>query len=125
MAWLAYRADMRIKTIDFGKRVRNHYLYLANTVELGKIFAQPHTIVKQICFPNGDVLFLSLSSLSKNWMHNVGWGCAETFPKVVIKKETFTANHGFFPQDFHKEFSRHEVFHKVERSSVWKHELIF
>ena len=125
MAWLAYRADMRIKTIDFGKRVRNHYLYLANTVELGKIFAQPHTIVKQICFPNGDVLFLSLSSLSKNWMHNVGWGCAETFPKVVIKKETFTANHGSFPQDFHKEFSRHEVFHKVQRSSVWKHELIF
>ena len=125
MAWLAYRADMRIKTIDFGKRVRNHYLYLANIVELGKIFAQPHTIVKQICFPNGDVLFLSLSSLSKNWMHNVGWGCAETFPKVVIKKETFTANHGSFPQDFHKEFSRHEVFHKVQRSSVWKHELIF
>ena len=82
MAWLAYRADMRIKTIDFGKRVRNHYLYLANTVELGKIFAQPHTIVKQICFPNGDVLFLSLSSLSKNWMHNVGWGCAEILPKA-------------------------------------------
>ena len=125
MAWLAYRADMRIKTIDFGKRVRNHYLYLANTVELGKIFAQPHTIVKQICFPNGDILFLSLSSLSKNWMHNVGWGCAETLPKVVIKKETFTANHGSFPQDFHKEFSRYEVFHKVQRSSVWKHELIF
>ena len=24
---------------------------------LGKISAQPHTIVKQICFPNGDVLF--------------------------------------------------------------------
>ena len=43
-------------------------------------------------------------------MHNVGWGCAETLPKVVIKKETFTANHGSFPQDFHKEFSEHEVF---------------
>ena len=26
----------------------------------GKISAQPHTFVKQICFPNGSVLFLSL-----------------------------------------------------------------
>ena len=33
-----------------------------------------------------------------------------SYPKVVIKKETFTANHGSFPQDFHKEFSEHEVF---------------
>ena len=24
---------------------------------IGKISAQPHTIVKQICFPNGNVLF--------------------------------------------------------------------
>ena len=32
---------------------------------MGKISAQPHTIVKQICFPNGNVLFLSLFSLSK------------------------------------------------------------
>ena len=86
MAWIAYRADMHIKTIDFGKRVRNHYLYLANIVELGKIFAQPHTIVKQICFPNGDVLFLSLSSLSKNWIHNVGWGCAEILPSILLKE---------------------------------------
>ena len=39
---------------------------------LGKISAQPHTIVTQICFPNGNVLFLSLFSLSKNWMFNVG-----------------------------------------------------
>ena len=38
---------------------------------VGKISAQPHTIVKQICFPNGNVLFLSLFSLSKNRMHNV------------------------------------------------------
>ena len=41
---------------------------------------KPHTIVKQICFPNGNVLFLSLFSLFKNWMHNVGWGCAEILP---------------------------------------------
>ena len=32
----------------------------------GKISAQLHTIVKQVCFPNGNVLFLSLFSLSKN-----------------------------------------------------------
>ena len=33
---------------------------------LVKISARPHTIVKQIDFPNGNVLFLSLFSLSKN-----------------------------------------------------------
>ena len=32
----------------------------------GILTAQPHTIVKQICFPDGNVLFLSLFSLSKN-----------------------------------------------------------
>ena len=48
----------------------------------GKVSAQPHTIVKQICFPNGNVLFLSLFSLFKNWMHNVVWGCAEILPMV-------------------------------------------
>ena len=32
----------------------------------GKFSAQPHTIVKQICFPNGNLLFLSLFSQSKN-----------------------------------------------------------
>ena len=34
MAWHDYRADMRIKAIDTGKRVRNHCSYLVNTVEL-------------------------------------------------------------------------------------------
>ena len=53
------------------------------TIKMGKISAQPHTIVKQICFPNGNVLFLSLFSLSKNWMHNVVWGCAEILPLKV------------------------------------------
>ena len=32
----------------------------------GKVSVQPHTIAKQICFPNGNVLFLSLFSLFKN-----------------------------------------------------------
>ena len=45
-----------------------------------KISAQLHTTVKQICFPSENVLFLSLFSLSKNWMHNVVWGSAEIFP---------------------------------------------
>ena len=34
MTWHAYRAEMRTKTIDFGKCVRRHCSYLANTVEL-------------------------------------------------------------------------------------------
>ena len=34
--------------------------------EIGKISAQLHTTVKQICFPSGNVLFLSLFSLYKN-----------------------------------------------------------
>ena len=38
----------------------------ANETALGKISAQPHTIVKQIFFPNGNLLFLSLFSQSKN-----------------------------------------------------------
>ena len=41
-----------------------------------------------------------------------------SYPKVVIKKETFVANHGSLTQDFHKEFSEHGVFHKVQKSSV-------
>ena len=41
-----------------------------------------------------------------------------SYPKVVIKNETFPANQGSFPQDFHREFSEHNVFHKVQRSSV-------
>ena len=48
-----------------------------------------------------------------------------SYPKVVIKKKTFTANHGSFPQDFRKEFSEHDVFHKVQRSSVSSRELFF
>ena len=35
-----------------------------------------------------------------------------------IRKEKFTTNHGSFPQHFNKEFSEHEVFNKVQRSSV-------
>ena len=41
-----------------------------------------------------------------------------SYPKVVIENEIFTANHGSFPEDFHQEFSEHDIFHKVQRSSV-------
>ena len=41
-------------------------LHFHREKDLGKFSAQPHTIVKQICFPNGNVLFLLLFSLSKN-----------------------------------------------------------
>ena len=50
MAWHAYRADMRTKTIDFGKRVRRHFSYLANTVKL--------------CFYNTLDFFVFLNTLS-------------------------------------------------------------
>ena len=30
-----------------------------------------------------NLLFLSLFSLSKNWMHNVVWGCAGILPKKI------------------------------------------
>ena len=68
----------------------------------GKISLQPHTIVKQICFPNGNVLCLSLFFLSKNWMHNVVWGCAEILPRSLAfsihrnqrLSEAHLCNHG-------------------------------
>ena len=34
--------------------------------------------------PYGNVLFLSLFSLSKNWMYHVGWGCAEILPEMKL-----------------------------------------
>ena len=51
--------------------------------EVGEISAQLLTIVKQICFPNGNVLFLSLTSVAKNWMHNLWWGYAEILPRLI------------------------------------------
>ena len=65
------------------KREGKHYMQDTYNSSLGKISAQPHTIVKQICFPNGNVLFLLSFSLSKDWLHNEAWGCAEILPKFV------------------------------------------
>ena len=60
--------------------IQNAYIFKKSSV---KISTQPHTIVKQICFPNGNVLFLLLFSLS-NWMHNVVWGCAGILPNPML-----------------------------------------
>ena len=61
-------------------QVHEIFGYISIIPFFGKISAQPPTIVKQICFPNGNALFLTLFSLSKNWIHNLGWGCAEILP---------------------------------------------
>ena len=49
--------------------LHSHHVYSrkpSDKAVTGKVSAQPHTIVKQICFPNGNVVFLSLFSLFKN-----------------------------------------------------------
>ena len=65
------------KTYDFFLENIKIFSWL---IKMDKIPAQPYSIVKQICFSNGNVLFLSLCALFKNWMHNVVWGCAEMLP---------------------------------------------
>ena len=67
-----------------------HQLKLYSIKRGCKISAQPHTIVKQIFFPNGNVLFMSLFPLSKNWMHNVVWGCAEIYCRGKISAQPHT-----------------------------------
>ena len=53
------RSALSCKKLTFGK--------LKNIdIAAGKVSAQPHTIVKQICFPNGNVSFFSLFFLFKN-----------------------------------------------------------
>ena len=75
-----------ITTVEIGQKNYQRFITSPRRASLGsdqswgKVSAQPHTIVKQICFPNGNVLFLSLFSPFKNWMHNIGWGCVEILP---------------------------------------------
>ena len=94
----------------------------------GKISAQPHTIIKQICFPNGNVLFLLLFSLSKNWMHNVVWGCAEILPLILTNFICILIQRFPFKSDFLRktafgrwkkflDYSRHVLSHKCDVSS--------
>ena len=82
------------------KYFKSTTVYLSLSVseeEKGKISAQPHTIVKQICLPNGNLLFLSLFSLSKNWMHNVVWGCAEILPRKSVLGLKFNSSSHVWP----------------------------
>ena len=57
--WEEYFVDLAAITKEFVCEKVHKILF-------GKVSAQPHTIVKQICFPNGNVLFLSLFPLFKN-----------------------------------------------------------
>ena len=50
---------------------------------LWKISAQTHTILKQYRSPKGNLLFTPLFSLSKNYMHNKVWCCAEILSAVI------------------------------------------
>ena len=65
----------------------------------GKISVQPHTIVKQICFPKGNVLFLSLFSLSKNWMDNLGWAVRKFYQNECSDKR-FSLTQDSFERGF-------------------------
>ena len=62
-------------------------------IDLGIFFVLTKNSVKFP--PNGNLLLLLLFSLSKNWMHNVVWGCAEILPKTlgVQIKETFNSQY--------------------------------
>ena len=53
-------------------------------ISLVKFPHSPILLSKQICFSNGNVLFFSLFSLVKNWMHNVAWGCTEILPSPLV-----------------------------------------
>ena len=46
-------------------------------------FPQTHTILKQYRNPKGNLLFTPLLSLSKNYMHNKVWCCAEILFAVI------------------------------------------
>ena len=113
-----------MKTNDFGKRVRSHCSYLANTVELffyntpfffyfnaSLVCTTPLTLLLVfVSFLNVRMAFVKFyytQNISKNEEDVL------SYPKVVIEKKKFTANHGSFTQDFHKDFNEHEVFHKV------------
>ena len=56
-----------------------HRNYKSRSIECKVNFRTAPYYWKEICFFNGNILFLSLISLSKNWMHNIVSGCAEIF----------------------------------------------
>ena len=65
---IAFMELKLVSTVSFqlGSEVVQTPVKTEREGNLGKVSVEPHTIVKQICFPNGNVLFLSLFSLFKN-----------------------------------------------------------
>ena len=65
IVWYVLKIQLKLKnfrqiSFEFGKLPTSKSVLYGWHGYDGKISAQPHTIVKQICFPNGNVLFLSL-----------------------------------------------------------------
>ena len=116
------------KNNRFGKGVRSHSSYLANTLSSfvsltdQLILYNPAHFVSCVCQLLNCENGICEVYYSQNIVENKD---LLSDPKVVILKETFMANHGSFLQDFHKEFNQDDEFHKVQRSSVWRHELLF
>ena len=112
---------MRIKKNRFGKGVRSHSSYLANTLSSfvsltdQLILYNPAHFVSCVCQLLNCENGICEVYYSQNIVENKD---LLSDPKVVILKETFMANHGSFLQDFHKEFNQDDEFHKVQRSSV-------
>ena len=63
--------------------IKSRLVDLCATQIAVKFRTAPHYCKTNLFFPSGDILFFSLFSLSKNWMHNVVWGCAEILPKSL------------------------------------------
>ena len=55
---------------------------------VGKISAQPHTIVEQICFPNGKVLISSTVHVHKHREANINKNISRTFPATMPRLGT-------------------------------------
>ena len=68
----------KVFVLQFNKHALCFFLLL--TQENGvKISAQPHTTVKQSRSPKGNLQSSPLFSSSKNFMHNEGWGWAQSY----------------------------------------------
>ena len=69
--WYVLKIQLKLKNVEkisfeFGKLPTSKSVLYVRYGYDGIISTQPPTIVKQIYFPNGNVLLLSLFSLSKN-----------------------------------------------------------
>ena len=69
-----------------------------NITVMGKFLLKAPYYYNTNLFYNGNVLSLSLFSLSKNIMHTVGWDCAEILPSAL------------FSQDRRSDISRNDLY---------------